>query len=161
MSARERCRDCGQPLATEADHDVRGCDRCTQFDATCPHAALCWSAFAMPCPPVDWRARALAAEERDEAVAASREWAMKAGQATAERDEARRLLAAAARGELLRCGELGCKRLATRSAGPPRGASPICDECHAKDVCAGFAASEDWPDLPYASALRAAIGGPR
>ena len=61
MSARERCHNCDHPLATEADHNARGCDRCARFDATCPHASLCWSAFAMPCPPVDWRARALAA----------------------------------------------------------------------------------------------------
>lgn len=74
MATRAKCPNCDQPLATEADHDTRGCDRCARFDATCPHASLCWSAFAMTCPPVDWRARAGVAErERDEVRRRARE----------------------------------------------------------------------------------------
>lgn len=139
MATRAKCPNCDQPLATEADHDTRGCDRCARFDATCPHASLCWSAFAMTCPPVDWRARALAAER--------------------ERDEARRLLADAARGKLRRCETCG-ERLATRRW---RGTSvDVCDRCFAEDKRDAADAwetldEEACEDLPHAAALRAAM----
>lgn len=74
-----------------------------------------------------------------------------------ERDEARRLLATAARGELPRCdcGNVGMRYAATKPS------ASVCDECHAADVSRGWVKTvgDGWPDLPHAAALRAAIGG--
>lgn len=53
-----RCPACDRPLATQADYDATGEGERTD---------LCWRAWNNDrCmhPPVDWRARALAAEER-------------------------------------------------------------------------------------------------
>lgn len=69
----ERCHDCDLPLATAEDCLPDGCPACEVGDPCPPHDGLCWSAFDMHCAPVDWRARALAAEaERDRLRAASR-----------------------------------------------------------------------------------------
>jgi hypothetical protein len=68
----------------------------------------------------------------------------------AERDEARRLLAAAARGDLPRCNE--CERTATRRWADADGGA--CDVCAVQASADDAAALED---LPHAVALRAAM----
>lgn len=94
------------------------------------------------------------AAERDEAAATSREWAMKAGAATAERDEARRLLAAAARGELPRCDGCGV-RLATAEASPAVG---LCDE-HRAAATEGLPWAERIAARKRVDEARAAVAG--
>ena len=55
-----RCATCDLPIATEADHE--SCPSGCQCERCC---SLCWSSFGGQCnaPAVDWRARALAAEQ--------------------------------------------------------------------------------------------------
>lgn len=123
---------------------------------------------------VNWKERALAAEaERDEARADAKrlrkreehfaralsvadggqyrnDWDGALRRLLAERDEARRLLAAAARGELPRCNE--CERAATRRwIDAPGG---VCDACAAKASADDARALED---LPLAAAIRTAL----
>lgn len=121
---------------------------------------------------VDWRARALAAEDRAAGLAVQRaelldiarglsetgdamrvQWTA----AEAERDEARRLLAAAARGGLRTCEGCGT-RLATMETADGS-AVPTCDRCLDDDVAEWGADRAQWRDLPHAAALRAAMGG--
>lgn len=69
----DRCPDCDAPLATAADgaiHDALGGDCEGPAHARC--LALCWpEGGACIREPMDWRARALAAEARE---AKWREW---------------------------------------------------------------------------------------
>ena len=131
MSA-ERCERCDLPRAT-ADDWMR------YVGGEGEH--LCWADVASPCagPRVDWRARALAAE--------------------AERDEARRLLAAAGCGELPRCEcWCGCARLGMRESGSGESAH-LCDVCLAEhERVAGERADRgDWRDISHAAMVRAAM----
>lgn len=175
MTTNERCPVCDRPEAT-ADQWAR-----VERDENIPAAegvAVCWGEGEPQCvtASVDWRARALAAEaERDEANAArdtlrervaeeiglrldghgDDDLAAEAGEVRRERDEARRLLAAAARGELPRCGWC-VKRLATRET-TERDPQRWCDACDAADLAARPTVARR--DLPHAAALRAALGG--
>lgn len=132
---RLNCDNCARPLASDADHDPLGCRRCSDGDATCPHAALCWSLFGVRCEPPPWRESALQAKRL---VAALRG------------DEVVNMLAMAARGELPVCHE--CERLATRRWIDAPGW--VCDACVALASAEDIAALED---LPHAPALRAAM----
>lgn len=93
MTAPDRCPVCDRPQAT-AEQWAR-----VERDENIPAAegaAVCWGEGEPQCTMarVDWRARALAAE--------------------AQRDEARRLLAAAACGKLRRCETCG-ERIAVKA----------------------------------------------
>lgn len=70
----ERCERCDKPRATEADF-------CTVSIGDNMH--LCWSSYGGACEAIDWRARALAAEETARTEAAAHD----AWQARAERAE--------------------------------------------------------------------------
>lgn len=184
MTARERCPVCDCPKATADDWmqyaGGEGVDLCWADAASpCAGPRVDWRARALAaeaerdmlrgvgCDEVDGgelrgpcgACLKCARRERDEAIAASREWAMKAGEATAERDEARRLLAAVALGKLRRCETCG-EHLATRRW---RGTSvDVCDRCFAEDKRDAADAwetldEEACEDLPHAAALRAAM----
>lgn len=95
-------------------------------------------------------AMARCAAERDAAVAQAEELTRALRVAQGDRDEARRLLAMAARGELPRCNE--CERAMTqRWTDAPGG---VCDACAARASADDAAALED---LPHAAALRALV----
>lgn len=187
MTTNDRCPNCDRPRATALELDAirlgapRADGLCYDSAAyrMCEGRRIDWRARALAaeaerdmlrgvgCDEVDGgelrgpcgACLKCARRERDEAIAASREWAMKAGEATAERDEARRLLAAVALGKLRRCETCG-EHLATRRW---RGTSvDVCDRCFAEDKRDAADAwetldEEACEDLPHAAALRAAM----
>lgn len=54
MSENNNCKFCDKPMATTEDHS-----KTKEGEGD----ALCWRSFGTPCEPIDWRARALGAEE--------------------------------------------------------------------------------------------------
>lgn len=172
MTTNERCVVCDLPRATTE-----------QWETMCggEGADLCWATDGLRCSgkPVDWRARALAAETERDAVGDSvagleARYADLLGiakglgetgdvmlarmtLAEAERDEARRLLAAALRGELPCCDS--CDRYATRVAVNDATKYHSRRETYACDTCFAHVTEgvEDWSDLPHAAMVRAAM----